>query len=155
MQDGVNGRVHDSPLQTIAWYGARNRLVSTTIYPDKHLPLVYEVRFPTTMQLCQCPLQGCPGTSRSMSVLQNHFSRLHWENNILILEEQRTPLSHTERCEQQVPPWLMKNCHYNTKSCQKAQEPQRCRERLQLCFKANEVTIKVNINQLEATTSFP
>ena len=44
----------------------------------EHLPLVYKVRFPTKIQSCQCLFSGCPSTSHSRSVLNNHFRRLHW-----------------------------------------------------------------------------
>ena len=49
----------------------------------EHLPLVYEVRFPTKMQSCQCPFPGCPRIFRSRIGLRNHFSRLHWGYSIL------------------------------------------------------------------------
>ena len=120
----------------------------------EHLPLVYEVSFPTTIQSCQCPFPGCPGTSWIWSGMRNYFSRLHCEDNILILEEHPSTFPYCERCKLQGPPWLLNNSHYNTKSCHLGQERQRRWETLQRCFKSNQVAIKVNLNPLEATTAF-
>ena len=95
------------------------------VIQTEHLPLMYEFRFLTNIQSCQCTFPGCPGMPWSRSGLQNHFSRLHWGDIILKLEEHPTTFPHCERCNQQVPPWLMNNIHYNTKVCRQGQYLQR------------------------------
>ena len=75
------------------------------------LLLVYKVIFPTTLQLCQCPFPGFPGTSGSRSFLSNHLSRIRWGDRILILEDHPTLFPHCERCSRQVPQWILNNFH--------------------------------------------
>ena len=116
---------------------------------------MYEVILLTNMHSRQCPFPGCPVLSRSRSGLQNYFSRLHWGESILILEEHPTTFPHCERCKLQVPPCLLKNCHYNTEACRQGQELQRRQETLQQCFGENQVAIKVNLNPLEEKIAFP
>ena len=121
----------------------------------EHLMNVYKVRFPTDMQLRQCPFPGCPGMSRSRIGLQNHFRRLHWGDRILIMEDQPEPFMHCEKCGQQFHPWLLNNHHYNSEAYRLGQECLHRRETLQRFFKANRVVIRVNLDPPEATTSLP
>ena len=107
------------------------------------------------MQSCQFPFLGCPGTSCSRSGIQNHFSRIHWGDSILIPEEHPTPFPYYELCEWQVPPWMLKIFYHNNEEFRQGQEHQRCLDTLQRYFEANHVGIKVRINPLEAATEFP
>ena len=88
------------------------------------------------------------------SVLQKHFNTIHWGESIRIPKNHATPFPHCERCDQQMSPWLQNNNHYSTKVCRLGQERCRCWETMQQCFEVNEVTIRVNLNPLEAKKIF-
>ena len=120
---------------------------STTLLP------VYEFRFLVSMQSFQCLFPVCPSKSHSSSGLHNHSRRLHYGAIILILEDHQTPFPHSQLCDQQVPPWPINNCHYNSKACFWGYECRLQQEALHRCFEANRIVIRVNLEPLEATTA--
>ena len=113
---------------------------------------VYEVIFPTTMQLCQCPFPRYTGTSHSRSVICNHFRRIQWGDRILILEKHSTPFPQCKCCGQQVTPWIPNNHHYTSAVCRMGQERRRWQDMIQRCLETNLVDIRFNLDPLEATT---
>ena len=85
-----------------------------TIYWDrlpviqyKHLPQVYEDRFPRESSKYQCTFTGCLRPYHSRSGLSNHSTMMHLCDRIHILEDHPTPYPHCEICGHQVPPWKL------------------------------------------------
>ena len=126
-----------------------------TCHSDRTPPAHLWGQIPDLHVIFQCPFPGCPRTSCSSTGMCNLFSRLQWGGIIIIFEEPLMPFLHYEWCIQQVPPWILINCHYNSKLFRLLQEHHRRRETLQRCFKANRVVIRVNMEPLEATTAVP
>ena len=142
-------------LQRIHDTGTAINWDSLLLIQQEHLPQVYEVGFPQDISKCQYPFPRWPSSSRSRSGFHNHFNRMHWQVSIQILEDCPAPYPHCERCGCQVSPRQPNKRHYNTDQCCLDMDHWIQRETLHFCFEAIQVTIKVNLDLLESSSTFP
>ena len=128
--------------------------VTPTDSQQEHVPVTYDVSFPHGSHECGCPFPGCSGSSRSRSGLRNHFGRMHWQDEIHILEEHPMPYPRCGRCGHQIPHDQLNNRHYNTDACRNGIGWKRQREALQQAHDASRVTLRINQEPLDSVSTF-
>ena len=115
----------------------------------EHIPQVFDVSSLKGVSQCPCLFPGCPGSSRTLNVLRNHFNRQHWEDGLSILEEHPTPFPKCESCRSQVTPWSLRNRHCESDKFRLGEKRRTRRATLQQCFEAIKMYISVSVDPME------
>ena len=70
----------------------------------------------------QCPVEGCPGVSKTRAAMWVHFVHRHVHDTVVILEEVNLPLPRCPRCDLQVSRKALNGRHLGTNQCRAGAE---------------------------------